>query len=456
MSIYSRKKSDNILIENKEIIVMQRRTLAMVMAAMVVCTIFTGCGKTEKTVSAASASTKAEKISDVEKTKKDESSVGILTIEVTADQGWVTDSMPAIVHIGSRTAGNVDFYHAVYPDETGSRGTSTVQLTEGEYNIEFICPINNDSSSYEINDTDKIRDITMAAGAKEEHKAAYRMKRISADLLPDEMIREIVDKTRAAIENGDASLKGETGKSILDRLAQSVRNCPNASEATKEEAGAVKEALEANLEQEVRNGGESTEDESGQAQVPQNNAARDTASPNNTAQDTIAPNNNTVQDTAAPNNTTQNTDTPNNTAQNTPVQNNTIQNTEKENNAVQNTTTQNTPSAPDQTIVTEPEQPVHEHTWAEHRVEEQIWETFTVYIDDYETVPKWNCNCGAVIDIEEHDNHAIQHLLAEEPDNGFVSSEKVRYLGTHTEEVGEYVTSSRVDYYYCTECGARK
>ena len=91
MSIYSRKKSDNILIENKEIIVMQRRTLAMVMAAMVVCTIFTGCGKTEKTVSAASASTKAEKISDVEKTKKDESSVGILTIEVTADQGWVTE-----------------------------------------------------------------------------------------------------------------------------------------------------------------------------------------------------------------------------------------------------------------------------------------------------------------------------------------------------------------------------
>ena len=54
------------------------------------------------------------------------------------------------------------------------------------------------------------------------------------------MLRDIIDKTQDAVENGDESMKGDAGKDVLEKLGENVGNSPNASDKTKEEAGAIK------------------------------------------------------------------------------------------------------------------------------------------------------------------------------------------------------------------------
>ena len=124
-----------------------------------------------------------------DKATTDEQKTVDVTLSVTADHGWDENSTPAIAHIEGN---DVDFYHAVTPDAEGNKGTSTVELAEGDYTVSFVSPVNSDGSA--------------------------------------------VDKTKDAIKKGDETLKGDAGTGILDKLDGNVAKNPNASDKTKQEA----------------------------------------------------------------------------------------------------------------------------------------------------------------------------------------------------------------------------
>ena len=156
-----------------------------------------------------------------------------LVLNVTADTGWDENSTPAIAHI---TGDEVDFYHAVSPDAEGNKGASTVTLEEGDYTVSFVSPVNADGSAYEIYDTGKPVDVTVDADAEKAPSVDCPMTQIPADQVTDDMLQDIVDQTKDAVENGDETLKGDAGKDILDKLEGNVANNPNASDETKQEA----------------------------------------------------------------------------------------------------------------------------------------------------------------------------------------------------------------------------
>lgn len=156
-----------------------------------------------------------------------------VTLNVTADHGWDENSTPAIAHIEGN---DVDFYHAVTPDADGNKGTSTVELAEGDYTVSFVSPVNSDGSAFDIYDTGAPVDITVDADAKTAPAVNCPMAQISADKVTDDMLADIVDKTKDAIKKGDETLKGDAGTGILDKLDGNVAKNPNASDKTKQEA----------------------------------------------------------------------------------------------------------------------------------------------------------------------------------------------------------------------------
>ena len=156
-----------------------------------------------------------------------------VTLSVTADHGWDENSTPAIAHI---EGDDVDFYHAVTPDADGNKGTSTVELAEGDYTVSFVSPVNSDGSAFDIYDTGAPVDITVDADAKTAPAVNCPMVQIPADKVTDDMLADIVNKTKDAIEKGDETLKGDAGTGILDKLDGNVAKNPNASDKTKQEA----------------------------------------------------------------------------------------------------------------------------------------------------------------------------------------------------------------------------
>ena len=168
-----------------------------------------------------------------------------MTLNVTADNGWDENSTPAIAHIEGN---DVDFYHAVTPDAEGNKGTSTVELAEGDYTVSFVSPVNSDGSAFDIYDTGAPVDITVDADAKTAPAVNCPMVQIPADKVTDDMLADIVDKTKDAIEKGDETLKGDAGTGILDKLDGNVAKNPNASDKTKQEATDADKEVDVNKE----------------------------------------------------------------------------------------------------------------------------------------------------------------------------------------------------------------
>lgn len=164
-----------------------------------------------------------------------------VTLNVTADNGWDENSTPAIAHIEGN---DVDFYHAVAPDADGNKGTSTVALAEGDYTVSFVSPVNSDGSAFDIYDTGAPVDITVDADAKTAPAVNCLMAQIPADKVTDEMLANIVDKTKDAIKKGDETLKGDSGKAILGKLDGNVSANPNVSDETKEDASKADEGVD--------------------------------------------------------------------------------------------------------------------------------------------------------------------------------------------------------------------
>lgn len=164
-----------------------------------------------------------------------------VTLNVTADNGWDENSTPAIAHIEGN---DVDFYHAVAPDADGNKGASTVALAEGDYTVSFVSPVNSDGSAFDIYDTGAPVDITVDADAKTAPAVNCLMVQIPADKVTDEMLANIVDKTKDAIKKGDETLKGDSGKAILGKLDGNVSANPNVSDETKEDASKADEGVD--------------------------------------------------------------------------------------------------------------------------------------------------------------------------------------------------------------------
>ena len=409
-----------------------RMILITILAATIISGVITGCGSSKDTTAKAASTTKTEKSSDTDKAQT-EKKINGFEINVTVDNGWDSDSTPAILHV---TSDKVDFCHAITPDAEGGKGSTTVSLANDTYTVEFISPLNHDGSAYEIFDMGTAQEITVEYG--KDMVIDCEMTQIPADKVTDEMIQDIVKKTQDAIAKGDDTLKGDAGKDTLDKLAENVQNSPNASEETKDMAESVK------TETEVK----APETENQTENKTENNAAENNNVQNNNSQ------NNNVQDNSNANN---------NTVQNNNVQNNNAGNNNVQNNNVQNNTNTQAPAAPStpapvEKPVEKPSAPVHTHSWADHTVTTQEWVSNMVEVPDYETQTTyvWVCNCGAVIE-GDSDTHAMNHVLNDEPANGHVESQTTQVqVGSHTEDQGHYENKTTVDYRYCTGCGAKQ
>lgn len=339
-----------------------------------------------------------------------------VTLNVTADNGWDENSTPAIAHIEGN---DVDFYHAVAPDAEGNKGTSTVALAEGDYTVGFVSPVNSDGSAFDIYDTGAPVDITVDADAKTAPAINCPMAQIPADKVTDDMLANIVDKTKDAIKKGDETLKGDAGTGILDKLDGNVAKNPNASDKTKQEATDADKDVDVN-----------------------DKPAQTTPS---------AKNDNAKADSNA--------------------------GSQPSNNGSSNSGSANAGNSGNSgSASSKPSKPAHTHTWVNHTATRQVWVSNWVDVPDYETKTiyggqlyteqpdgTWLSNGETYWFYTDADFEAFKNLIVEKmKTEGYcgnyvnrTKTEKVQ-VGSHKEDHGSYSTETYVDYVYCTSCGAHQ
>lgn len=340
-----------------------------------------------------------------DKTTADEQKTVDVTLSVTADHGWDENSTPAIAHIEGN---NVDFYHAVTPDAEGNKGTSTVELAEGDYTVSFVSPVNSDGSAFDIYDTGAPVDITVDADAKTAPAVNCPMAQIPADKVTDDMLADIVDKTKDAIKKGDETLKGDAGTGILDKLDGNVAKNPNASGKTKQEATDADKDVDVNdkpaqtTPSAKTDGNKADGNKSNAGSQPSSNGSSNSGS----------------------------------------------------NNAGNSGSSSSQPS-----------KPAHTHTWVNHTATRNVWVSNWVDVPDYGTQQvvvgyTYIFSDGySTTDINAAEEHAAELAIAGK-DCGYqtrpvYSTQKVQ-TGSHKEDHGYNKTETYVDYVYCSSCGARQ
>lgn len=324
-----------------------------------------------------------------------------VTLSVTADHGWDENSTPAIAHI---EGDDVDFYHAVTPDADGNKGTSTVELAEGDYTVSFVSPVNSDGSAFDIYDTGAPVDITVDADAKTAPAVNCPMAQIPADKVTDDMLADIVNKTKDAIEKGDETLKGDAGTGILDKLDGNVAKNPNASDKTKQEATDADKDVDVNdkpaqTTPSAKNDGNKADSNTGSQ--PSNNGSSNSGSAS---------------------------------------------------------------SKPSQS--SQPSKPAHTHTWVNHTATRNVWVSNWVDVPDYGTQQvavgtKYIFAYDGYTTTDSNDAkwHSVALIKQGVPDNyrteTIYETQQVQ-TGSHKEDHGSYTTETYVDYVYCSSCGARQ
>lgn len=328
-----------------------------------------------------------------DKTDTDEQKTVDVTLSVTADHGWDENSTPAIAHIEGN---DVDFYHAVTPDADGNKGTSTVELAEGDYTVSFVSPVNSDGSAFDIYDTGAPVDITVDADAKTAPAVNCPMAQIPADKVTDDMLADIVNKTKDAIKKGDETLKGDAGTGILDKLDGNVAKNPNASDKTKQEATDADKDVDVN-----------------------DKPAQTTPSAKN--------DNNAKADSNAGSQPSSNGSS----------------------NSGNSGSTSSKPSQSSQ-----PSKPAHTHTWVNHTATRNVWVSNWVDVPDYGTqrVPvgtKYIFAYDGYTTTSDADaeSHAVALIKQGVPDNyrleTIYENQQVQ-IGSHKEDHGSYTTESYV------------
>lgn len=324
-----------------------------------------------------------------------------VTLNVTADNGWDENSTPAIAHIEGN---DVDFYHAVTPDAEGNKGTSTVALAEGDYTVSFVSPVNSDGSAFDIYDTGAPVDITVDADAKTAPAVNCPMAQIPADKVTDDMLADIVDKTKDAIKKGDETLKGDAGTGILDKLDGNVAKNPNASDKTKQEATDADKDVDVNdkpAQTTPSAKADGTKADSNAGSQPSNNGSSNAGSAS---------------------------------------------------------------SKPSQS--SQPSKPAHTHTWVNHTATRQVWVSNWVDVPDYgtqqvQTGYRFVFSEDGYVTTSYNDATAHAVALIKQGYVGNYHTEAVYenqtvQTGSHKEDHGSYTTETYVDYVYCSSCGARQ
>ena len=324
-----------------------------------------------------------------------------VTLSVTADNGWDENSTPAIAHIEGN---DVDFYHAVAPDADGNKGTSTVELAEGDYTVSFVSPVNSDGSAFDIYDTGAPVDITVDADAKTAPAVNCPMAQIPADKVTDDMLADIVNKTKDAIKKGDETLKGDAGTGILDKLDGNVAKNPNASDKTKQEATDADKDVDVNDKP-----AQTTPSAKNDGNKADSNAG---SQPSNTGSSNAG----------------------------------------------------SASSKPSQS--SQPSKPAHTHTWVNHTATRQVWVSNWVDVPDYgtqqvQTGTRFVFSEDGYVTTSYNDATAHAVALIKQGYVGNYHTEAVYetqqvQTGSHKEDHGTWQTESYVDYVYCSSCGARQ
>lgn len=341
-----------------------------------------------------------------DKATTDEQKTVDVALNVTADHGWDENSTPAIAHIEGN---DVDFYHAVTPDAEGNKGTSTVELAEGDYTVSFVSPVNSDGSAFDIYDTGAPVDITVDADAKTAPAVNCPMAQIPADKVTDDMLADIVNKTKDAIEKGDETLKGDAGTGILDKLDGNVAKNPNASDKTKQEATDADKDVDVNdkpaqtTPSAKNDGNKADSNKSNAGSQPSSNGSSNSGS----------------------------------------------------NNAGNSGSSSSQPS-----------KPAHTHTWVNHTATRNVWVSNWVDVPDYGTQQVavgtkfiFAYDGYTTTDINDAEAHAVALIKQGLPENyrneTIYETQQVQ-TGSHKEDHGTWQTETYVDYVYCSSCGARQ
>lgn len=343
-----------------------------------------------------------------DKTATDEQKTVDVTLSVTADHGWDENSTPAIAHIEGN---DVDFYHAVTPDADGNKGTSTVELAEGDYTVSFVSPVNSDGSAFDIYDTGAPVDITVDTDAKTAPAVDCPMTQIPADQVTDEMLQGIIDQTKDAIEKGDETLKGDAGTDILDKLEGNVAQNPNASDETKQEATDADKEVDVNKE------------------------------PAQTTPPATTDNSNTGSQSSSTGSTS----------------------TGSSNSG--STSTGNSGNSGSQSS-SQPSKPAHTHTWVNHTATRQVWVSNWVDVPDYGTqqvqtgtrfvFSEDGYTTTSLSDAKAHAVALVKQGYVGNYHTEAVYENQTVQTGSHKEDHGSYTTESYVDYVYCSSCGAHQ
>lgn len=325
-----------------------------------------------------------------------------VTLSVTADHGWDENSTPAIAHIEGN---DVDFYHAVTPDADGNKGTSTVELAEGDYTVSFVSPVNSDGSAFDIYDTGAPVDITVDADAKTAPAVNCPMAQIPADKVTDDMLADIVNKTKDAIKKGDESLKGDAGTGILDKLDGNVAKNPNASDKTKQEATDADKDVDVN-------------DKPAQTTPSTKNDGNNKTDSNAGSQSSSNGSSNAGSASSKPSQSSQ------------------------------------------------PSKPAHTHTWVNHTATRDVWVSNWVDVPDYGTQQVLTGTrfifyedgyvATSLSDTEAHAVALIKQGYMGNYHTEPVYENQTVQTGSHKEDHGSYKTETYVDYVYCSSCGARQ
>lgn len=326
-----------------------------------------------------------------------------VTLSVTADHGWDENSTPAIAHI---EGDDVDFYHAVTPDAEGNKGTSTVELAEGDYTVSFVSPVNSDGSAFDIYDTGAPVDITVDADAKTAPAVNCPMAQIPADKVTDDMLADIVNKTKDAIKKGDETLKGDAGTGILDKLDGNVAKNPNASDKTKQEATDADKDVDVNdkpaqTTPSAKNDGNKADDGNAGSQPSNANSSNaGSANANNSGSSS-----------------------------------------------------------------SQPSKPAHSHSWKDHTATKQVWIPNIITVTDYtdQQVPVGTRYIFAEDGFATTDTSVAKAHAVELIKQGYFGNYRMETVyetqrvptGSHEEDHGRYEMQTYVDYQYC-DCGATR
>ena len=327
-----------------------------------------------------------------------------VTLSVTADHGWDENSTPAIAHIEGN---DVDFYHAVTPDADGNKGTSTVELAEGDYTVSFVSPVNSDGSAFDIYDTGAPVDITVDADAKTAPAVNCPMAQIPADKVTDDMLADIVNKTKDAIKKGDETLKGDAGTGILDKLDGNVAKNPNASDKTKQEATDADKDVDVNDKPAQTTPSAKNDDNKADSNAGSQSSSNGSSNSGNSG---------------------------------------------------------SASSKPSQS--SQPSKPAHTHNWVNHTATRNVWVSNWVDVPDYgtqqvQTGTRFVFSEDGYVTTSYNDATAHAVALIKQGYVGNYHTEAVYenqtvQTGSHKEDHGTWQTESYVDYVYCSSCGARQ